>query len=433
MRRYLLVGLILLTVGCGSTVKNRTLGGDTLPPRDYPLNTPSAERDSKGNLAAAQLGMLAGQVLEGDRRVANARIEVIELDRVKPRAPVIVRTDENGWFDIAGLEKGQRYKLTASITRGGVQYVGQVQAIASDVRIAIPLVEVRNTAAAGEGVAGDRPAASLGTPTRSDPSPPSKPIVIDPTRTAEGKTSDWDHPPRSPTISVPGVPGRDPADNPTRPELPMPPRFAPPDEGVTRPLDDKAKGLPEDKAKSLPEEGNEVVPPMSYSSQVHRELPPVQVVPTCVLRGNSVAELALYDQAGQVWELSQQPRGKLTLLDFWKTDCPPCRTALPYLNAWQAKYGKAGLQVVSVLCEAGTLEQRRERLKKLHERHAFGYPVLLSEPGECPVRLQLNVRRYPTLILLDDTGRMVWSKEGFDMQIASDLEKMIARLLEARN
>ena len=425
MRRYLLVGLILLTVGCGSTVKNRTLGGDTLPPRDYPLNTPSAERDSKGNLAAAQLGMLAGQVLEGDRRVANARIEVIELDRAKPRPPVIVRTDENGWFDIAGLEKGQRYKLTASISRGGVQYVGQVQAIASDVRIAIPLVEVRNTAAAGEGVAGDRPAASLGTPTRSDPSPPSKPIVIDPTRTAEGKTADWDHPPRSPTISVPGVPGRDPADNPTRPELPTPPSFAPSDDGVTRPLDDKAKGLPED--------GKEAPPPMSYSSQVRRDLPPVQVVPACVLRGNSVEELALYDHKGHVWELSRQPRGKLMLLDFWKTDCPPCRTALTYLNAWQAKYGEAGLQVVGVLCEAGTLEQRRERLKKLQERHPFDYPVLLSEPGDCPVRLQLNVRRYPTLILLDDTGRIVWSKEGFDFQMAKDLETMIHRLLQARH
>ncbi|MFQ3592204.1 MAG: TlpA disulfide reductase family protein [Gemmataceae bacterium] len=396
-----------------------------MPPRDAPLTSPASDRDSKGNLAVGQLGMLAGQVLEGERRVANAKIRVIELDREKPRPPFFVRTDDNGWFDIGGLQKGQRYQLTASITRGGVLYSGQVIVTASDVRIAIPLSEVRGDAPAMDSVSGDRPAASLGTPTKTEPLSPNNPIVIDPTRTAEGKTNGWDNPPRPPTLTVPGGPGRDPADNPTRPPLPVPPGMESSDEGgVTRPLDDKAKGLPEQE--------DEQAPPMSYSSQVHRETPHVQVVPACVLRGNTVAELALYDREGRVWEWTQQSRGKLILLEFWKTDCPPCRAALPQLSAWQAKYGEAGFQVVSVLCEGGSLASRRERLQRVEGRQPFSYPVLFSEPTECPVRLHLNVRRYPTLILLDDTGRIVWTREGYDPTIANELEKMITRLIDAR-
>jgi thiol-disulfide isomerase/thioredoxin len=428
--------LLILTVGCASATKNRTLGGDTLPPRDLPTTAPPERDGAKGNLAVGQLGMLAGQVLDGERRVANASIRVIELDRDKPRAPLLVRTDANGWFDIPGLEKGQRYQLVASVNRGGVLYSGQVNVVASDVRIAIPLVEVRNGVSASDTVSGDRPAASLGTPTKSDPSPSSKPVLIDPTRTAEGKPkNDWDHQPRPPTISVPGVPGRDAGDTPQRTPLPPPPGMDTPEEGTTRPLNDKAKGVPE--------EDSDRPPSMGYSSRVplrqrdsfgeKRETPTVQVVPACVRHGLTVAELALYDRDGRPWELSRQTQGKFVLLDFWRADCPPCRAAMPHLAALQSKHGESGLQVVGVLCDGGSVASRRDRLKKFEERQAFRYPVLFSEPGECPVRLQLNVRRYPTLVLLDDTGRIVWSKEGYDASTASELDKAIAKLTEARN
>ena len=431
MRRLLLLGLLILTVGCASATKNRTLGGDTLPPRDFPTTTPPERDGAKGNLAAGQLGMLAGQVLDGDRRVANASISVTELDREKRRAPLLVRTDANGWFDIPGLEKGQRYQLVASITRGGVVYSGQATAIASDVRIAIPLVEVRNGVSASDTVSGDRPAASLGAPTRSDPGPTSPPV--DNTRIAGGKKdSSWDNKQTPPIVSVPGPPGRDDADYAPRPPLPSPPDLNQIEEGETRPLP-RDKGAVEPKQKT---DDQDVPPPsMDYSARLpfnKSETLRAPIVPTCLKTGQAVTELTLDDRHGRPWELSRQGSGKFVLLDFWRIDCPPCRAAMPQLAAWQAKYGPSGLQVVSVLCEGGSVAYRRERLNKLEDRRPLSYPVLFSESGSCPVRQQLNIRRYPTLILLDDTGRIVWSREGFDASIASELERQIVKLTTTR-
>lgn len=423
MRHLISIGILLLVMGCNGTQKRPpTIGGESLPPRDFP--TSPAERDAPlGNLAVGQLGMLAGQVLQGERRVANASIRVTELDREKPRAPLLVRTDANGWFDITGLEKGQRYLLYATISRGGVTYAGQVTAIASDVRIAIPLTETQGGAGGTVGsLPGDKPAAaSLGTPHRPETSP--APIVIDPTRTAQDKVRpDWDNPVRPPSVSIPAI-GRDPSDNPTnRPYIPPPPGASPSDQGTTTPLPG---------AKEIELEPVEP-PPMRYSSRTPRETPPVQVIPACVRRGNSLEELALYDRDGQPWELSKRQEGKLILLDFWRIDCPPCRAAKPQLSALQSKYGSQGFQVVSVLCENGSLAARRARLKKMEEREPLSYPVLFSEPGECPARLQLEVRRFPTLLLVDDTGRIVWSREGYDTATMNELEKLIPRMINAR-
>jgi thiol-disulfide isomerase/thioredoxin len=231
---------------------------------------------------------------------------------------------------------------------------------------------------------------------------------------------------------MPGPPGRDDADYPSRQPLPALPESNPIEEGETRPLP-KEKGGVEPKQKT--EEQDDIPPTMGYSARLplnKDETLRAPIVPTCLRSGLAVTELTLDDRHGRPWELSRQGAGKFLLLDFWRIDCPPCRAAMPQLAAWQAKYGASGLQVVSVLCEGGTIASRRERLNKLEDRRPLSYPVLFSEPGQCPVRRQLNVRRYPTLILLNDTGRIVWSGEGFDASIAGELEREIVKLTTAR-
>src|SRR5262249_34602241 len=60
-------------------------------------------------------------------------------------------------------------------------------------------------------------------------------------------------------------------------------------------------------------------------------------VPSCVVVGSQLRNLALYDANEGTWELSQR-KGKLLLIDFWSTYCRPCRDSVPHLKRLQAEY-----------------------------------------------------------------------------------------------
>ena len=42
---------------------------------------------------------------------------------------------------------------------------------------------------------------------------------------------------------------------------------------------------------------------------------------------------------GRPWQLRRDRKGRLVLLDFWHTECGPCRAAIRHLNWLQRQYG----------------------------------------------------------------------------------------------
>ena len=58
-------------------------------------------------------------------------------------------------------------------------------------------------------------------------------------------------------------------------------------------------------------------------------------------------ELTLKDIEGRDVRLSSY-RGKVVLVNFWATWCPPCRKEVPDLIKLQRDYGSRGLQVIGI-------------------------------------------------------------------------------------
>ncbi len=67
-------------------------------------------------------------------------------------------------------------------------------------------------------------------------------------------------------------------------------------------------------------------------------------------------------------------RGKVVLLNFWPTWCGPCQVELPQFQAWQDKYGTAGLQVIAVSMDDDAAPVRAA-VRKLHLR----LPVVMGD------------------------------------------------------
>ena len=92
-------------------------------------------------------------------------------------------------------------------------------------------------------------------------------------------------------------------------------------------------------------------------------------------------------------------RGKVVLLDFWATFCPPCLAALPDLQKLHAKYESQGFVVVGL-----TVEDRPALVRKATTAAGVRYPVVEATPA---VWNAYKVTALPALVLVGRDGRIV--------------------------
>jgi thiol-disulfide isomerase/thioredoxin len=102
-------------------------------------------------------------------------------------------------------------------------------------------------------------------------------------------------------------------------------------------------------------------------------------------------------------------KGKPVILDFWATWCPPCREAMPQLDAVYQKYKDRGLSVIGITNES------RATVRSFVTQTGITYPMYLDLDGEASTRL--NVEGIPRLILIDGTGRIVLDETGGPLDV----------------
>jgi thiol-disulfide isomerase/thioredoxin len=115
--------------------------------------------------------------------------------------------------------------------------------------------------------------------------------------------------------------------------------------------------------------------------------------------------LALKDLRGRTVHLSVY-RGKVVLVNFWATWCPPCRAEVPDLVRWQREYKGRGLQVVGVTYPPTDLREVRRFVR--HFR--LNYPVLLG--ARETKTLFIEGETLPLTIVLDREGNIRERIEG---------------------
>ncbi len=98
-------------------------------------------------------------------------------------------------------------------------------------------------------------------------------------------------------------------------------------------------------------------------------------------------------------------RGKVVLVNFWATWCPPCREEIPDLIALQTRY-KDQLQIVGVSQDSGSAQD----VARFAHAQGMNYPIVMSTPAI--ERLFPNVYALPTTFLIDRDGRLVQKHIG---------------------
>jgi thiol-disulfide isomerase/thioredoxin len=128
----------------------------------------------------------------------------------------------------------------------------------------------------------------------------------------------------------------------------------------------------------------------------------------------------LKDVNGQPVNFSQF-KGKVVVLDFWATWCPPCRSEIPGYVRLQEKYKDQGLVIIGLSMD----QEGPDVVKKFMADFHINYPIVMAD--DSVVQAFGGVDGIPTTFIIDRTGKIRDKKVGA-META-EYEKVLRQYL----
>lgn len=128
------------------------------------------------------------------------------------------------------------------------------------------------------------------------------------------------------------------------------------------------------------------------------------------------ADFTLTDLQGKAWHL-QDLKGKVVLVNFWATWCPPCRKEMPDLDSLYNRFKDQGFVVLAISDEEST------RVSPYIAEHKISYPVMLDAGRK--VNDAFMVEGIPKSFVYDRSGKLV--SQSIDMRTKNQFLGMLAQ------
>jgi thiol-disulfide isomerase/thioredoxin len=114
-------------------------------------------------------------------------------------------------------------------------------------------------------------------------------------------------------------------------------------------------------------------------------------------------------------------RGKVVLIDFWATWCPPCREEMPDLVAAYQKYHDQGFEILGI-----SLDQSKDAFLLFTKANQMVWPQYFDGKGwQNDVSSQFGIDSLPALWLVDKNGMLVTTDGSNDL--AGQVEKLLGK------
>ena len=144
-------------------------------------------------------------------------------------------------------------------------------------------------------------------------------------------------------------------------------------------------------------------------------------------------QFVLKDVNGRTVRLSDY-RGKVVLINFWATWCPPCRAEMPDLVRHQREYAKQGLQIIGITYPP----ERKDRVQRFARSIKVNYPIILGT-REIKARFS-SEETLPLTVVINRDGKVsdiisgILLREEFDEKIKPLLmKKMEGEMRDAKS
>ena len=140
-------------------------------------------------------------------------------------------------------------------------------------------------------------------------------------------------------------------------------------------------------------------------------------------RENFAPDFSFTSSQGEYISL-EDLRGKVVVLDFWGTWCPPCVDSVPSLRSMHKKYSKEPSFVL-----LGISSDREEDVwKEFTEKNKMVWPQYLDKDRR--IHRAFGVRAFPTYIVIDHEGIVKFQTIGASWERSVDLHSAIQKAVK---
>lgn len=133
-----------------------------------------------------------------------------------------------------------------------------------------------------------------------------------------------------------------------------------------------------------------------------------------------VGDLEAFELVGDIPEM----KGKVTLIDFWASWCPPCKAAFPEMEELHTQYRDAGFQVLAI-----SLDQKAEMMDSFLRRQKPSFAI--AHDAKQLLARSAEIQVMPTSFLVDKNGVVRYAHKGWQgNKSVIALEEQIKTLLD---
>ena len=132
----------------------------------------------------------------------------------------------------------------------------------------------------------------------------------------------------------------------------------------------------------------------------------------------------------------QDLKGKVVLLEFWRSGCHSCQDAAPFMIQLYQQFKPRGLEVVTfqspgLITEAENPENQWDKVKQVVREWNLPYPVAFDKDGAL-FKSSYNGRLWPTMVLIDRQGKILHLQPGHDEAKKKAIHAAIEKALAAQ-
>jgi len=110
-------------------------------------------------------------------------------------------------------------------------------------------------------------------------------------------------------------------------------------------------------------------------------------------------------------------KGKVLLINFWATWCPPCQEEIPMFKEIYKKYKDKGFEILAINMDP-------ENLKDYLKKNPLPFPVFVINEE---VENAFNIPGLPTSYLVDRNGTIVKVRLGIYRELEKDLKNLLEK------
>ena len=137
------------------------------------------------------------------------------------------------------------------------------------------------------------------------------------------------------------------------------------------------------------------------------------------LIGQPAVNIVAPDQNNQTVDLAGL-KGKVVILDFWATNCPPCLAEMPNLKSLATEKGPAGLEIVGV-----SFDENADDARNYFQQTGLPWRTVMNQQSGQKLSESFRVRMIPSLFVLDRKGVI----RQVDV-VGADLRETVEQLLK---